>query len=66
MPTYEYLCAGCKKGFEVRLSITERSTAHVTCPGCGSKKVLPQLRSSPLRLREGLKPKCFAKRGRPA
>jgi putative FmdB family regulatory protein len=43
MPTYEYLCEGCKKGFEVRLTITERAKAHVKCPGCGSKKVRPQL-----------------------
>jgi putative FmdB family regulatory protein len=43
MPTYEYLCEGCKKGFEVRLSIAERSKAHVKCPACGSKNVRPQL-----------------------
>ena len=43
MPTYEYRCEGCKKGFEVRLTITERTKAHVACPACGSKKVRPQL-----------------------
>jgi putative FmdB family regulatory protein len=43
MPTYKYLCGGCKKGFEVRLTMTERAKAHVTCPGCGSKNVRSQL-----------------------
>lgn len=43
MPTYEYLCEGCTKAFEVRLTITERAKAHVKCPDCGSKKVRPQL-----------------------
>jgi putative FmdB family regulatory protein len=44
MPTYEYLCEGCQKGFEVRLTITEQAKAHdVKCPGCGSKKVRPQV-----------------------
>jgi putative FmdB family regulatory protein len=43
LPTYEYLCESCKKSFEVMLTITERAKAHVKCPGCGSKKVSPQL-----------------------
>lgn len=43
MPTYEYLCGSCKKGFDVKLTIAERAKAHVKCPGCGSKKVSLQL-----------------------
>ena len=43
MPIYEYLCESCKKGFEVTLSITERTTTRVKCPGCGSSKVIPQM-----------------------
>jgi putative FmdB family regulatory protein len=43
MPIYEYLCESCQKGFEMTLSISERAKASVTCPGCGSKKVSPQM-----------------------
>ena len=43
MPTYEYLCESCKKGFELTLTFTQRSSASVKCPGCGSKTVTPQL-----------------------
>ena len=43
MPRYEYLCQGCQKSFEVSMTMTERGKAQITCPGCGSKKVLPQL-----------------------
>jgi len=45
MPRYEYTCEKCKKSFEMTLSITERTKAKVTCPSCGSKKVIPQITS---------------------
>ena len=43
MPRYEYACEKCKKGFEVTLTVTERTKAVVKCPSCGSKKVTPRL-----------------------
>lgn len=43
MPRYEYGCESCKKGFEVTLTLTERTKAKVKCPSCRSAKVTPQL-----------------------
>ena len=43
MPRYEFVCKSCGKGFEVTLTFAERAKAKSKCPGCGSKKVTPQL-----------------------
>lgn len=43
MPRYEFLCESCKNVFEVTLSLTERASAQVRCPSCGSEKVSAQL-----------------------
>lgn len=41
MPTYEYLCSGCKKPFEVRASIAEYSKGlKPVCPHCGAAKAI--------------------------
>ena len=43
MPTYEFICDGCKKRFTVTLTMSERTNAKTQCPSCESKKVTPQL-----------------------
>lgn len=43
MPTYEFLCEGCGKEFEVTLSLAERAQAKVRCPKCESEKVTSQM-----------------------
>ena len=43
MPTYEFLCESCQKSFELTLTFSERTSAKVRCPGCGSEKVSPQM-----------------------
>ncbi len=43
MPRYEFMCGSCEKGFEVTLTLGERTNAKVKCPSCGSEKVTPQL-----------------------
>ncbi len=39
MPEYEFECRNCKKTFTLMLRISERSTAKIRCPGCGSEDV---------------------------
>lgn len=43
MPTYEFMCESCEKGFTVTLTISERANAKARCPSCGSEKVTPQM-----------------------
>lgn len=39
MPTYSYLCEGCRKSFSLQMTITKHDKARVTCPKCGTRKV---------------------------
>jgi putative FmdB family regulatory protein len=39
MPQYEFECRNCKKVFTLLLRISERATAKIRCPGCGSEDV---------------------------
>ena len=39
MPQYEFECRKCKKVFTLLLRISERATAKIQCPGCGSEDV---------------------------
>lgn len=41
MAEYEFECRVCKKVFALFLRITERATAKIRCPGCGSEDVEP-------------------------
>lgn len=43
MPRYEFLCAKCKKSFELIMTISERRKAKLKCPKCGGTEVVPQL-----------------------
>jgi putative FmdB family regulatory protein len=40
MPLYDYECTDCKKISTVVLSLKEHEKGKVTCPKCGSKKVV--------------------------
>ncbi len=39
MPEYEFECRVCKKTFSLLLRISERATAKIQCPGCGTEDV---------------------------
>jgi putative FmdB family regulatory protein len=39
MPFYEFACQDCSKQFSLVLSVKERESGRVTCPGCGSTNV---------------------------
>jgi len=45
MPEYEYEfeCRDCKKAFALIMRISERASAAVRCPGCGSENVEAQM-----------------------
>lgn len=45
MAEYEFECRACKKVFTLFMRISERSTAKIRCPGCGSEDV--EARMSP-------------------
>ena len=36
MPFYEFACQDCHQEFSLVLSLKERESGRVTCPGCGS------------------------------
>jgi putative FmdB family regulatory protein len=39
MAEYEFECRRCKKVFTLFMRISERATARIACPGCGSADV---------------------------
>jgi putative FmdB family regulatory protein len=39
MPSYEFECQSCHRTFTVSLSLRDRETGTITCPGCGSAQV---------------------------
>jgi len=41
MAEYEFECHRCKKVFTLFMRISERASAKIRCPGCGSEKVEP-------------------------
>ncbi len=42
MPRYEFMCAKCKKPFELTMTISERGKVKPRCPKCKGTKVVPQ------------------------
>ena len=40
MPTYEYRCEQCRKGFSRVESISQHGKKRPKCPKCGSTKVM--------------------------
>lgn len=42
MPLYEYLCEACHKTFTKVLTLKEHEEQKLTCPKCGSKKVVQE------------------------
>jgi putative FmdB family regulatory protein len=45
MPTYEFVCAECKKTFTLFMSISDYEKKKYKCPKCRSKKVKQQISS---------------------
>ncbi|RLC28761.1 MAG: zinc ribbon domain-containing protein [Deltaproteobacteria bacterium] len=45
MPTYEFFCEKCKKGFSLILSISEYEKKKIRCPKCKSTRVKQQITS---------------------
>ncbi|MEJ2598237.1 MAG: zinc ribbon domain-containing protein [Anaerolineales bacterium] len=39
MPTYQYRCKNCHRGFEIFITYSEYGTRPVNCTHCGSDKV---------------------------
>uniref|UniRef100_A0A831UH75 Zinc ribbon domain-containing protein n=1 Tax=Geobacter metallireducens TaxID=28232 RepID=A0A831UH75_GEOME len=42
MPTYEYRCEKCEKGFSVTMSMAEHDKGGITCPDCKGSSVVQQ------------------------
>jgi len=42
MPLYEYLCEACHHVFSKVLTLNEHEHQKITCPKCGSKKVVQE------------------------
>jgi putative FmdB family regulatory protein len=45
MPTYEFVCAQCKKSFSLLMKVSDYEKRKFRCPKCKSKKVKQQLTS---------------------
>jgi len=45
MPTYDFVCDGCKKKFTLFMSISDYEKKKYSCPKCKSKKVKQQISS---------------------
>lgn len=45
MAEYEFACRHCRKVFTLFMRISERATAKITCPGCGSTDVEPLMQA---------------------
>ena len=46
MPTYDFECTNCKKGFTVSTTIAEHMKEKPKCPKCGRKNVKPVISRS--------------------
>lgn len=44
MPVYEYICADCKRSFEVRLTFDEYDRFQGSCPSCKSANIWRKIR----------------------
>jgi putative FmdB family regulatory protein len=42
MPTYEYRCGTCAKGFTIVLTMSEHDRGDIRCPECKSDQVVQQ------------------------
>lgn len=45
MPMYEFKCMDCGEVFTVKMSVMEMENTKVTCPKCGSEKVMKMISS---------------------
>jgi putative FmdB family regulatory protein len=45
MPTYDYRCEKCHKGFSLVLSVKQHDSKRIACPKCGSRAVKQEIRS---------------------
>jgi putative FmdB family regulatory protein len=45
MGEYEFECRTCKRIFTLFMRVTERGTAVIRCPGCGSRDVEPLMQA---------------------
>ena len=45
MPTYEFVCKGCKKKFTLMLRLEAYEKGKFSCPHCKSRKVEQQISS---------------------
>jgi putative FmdB family regulatory protein len=45
MPSYDYRCVKCNKGFSAILSIKDHDAGKVKCPKCGGKKLEQRITS---------------------
>lgn len=45
MAEYEFECRTCKKIFSLFMRVSERATATIHCPGCGSAEVEPLMQA---------------------
>jgi putative FmdB family regulatory protein len=43
MPAYAFMCARCKKTFDVVLTVAARAAAKVACPTCGGGEITPEM-----------------------
>ncbi len=41
MPVYDFKCLGCGDTFSLVMTIRERETKEIRCPGCNSPEVRP-------------------------
>jgi len=42
MPTYEYRCQKCNKGFTLVMTMAEHDNAPISCPNCNSTEIIQQ------------------------
>lgn len=40
MPIYEFKCMDCGETFTLKMTVVEMETTKVTCPKCGSEKIM--------------------------
>jgi len=45
MPTYEFVCNKCNKGFELVMTVPEYEKKKIRCPKCKSTRVRQQITS---------------------
>lgn len=58
MPFYDLRCAKCKKEFNIKASISDKTERRIPCPECGSYDMESVFKAAPFYIKGNKAPDC--------